>query len=324
MRTMVRLTVALAVAATEGCDGGGSIPYADFVPSVTAAACHQLVLCGNYPDQATCLASDQQKPHFYDTLGQDIAAGKVSYNGAKASICIQLMNAGSSCSNLSALNIDAQCGTIFTGNVSVGGTCFFTEECVQDAACEKTDLTCDSFSQCCAGSCLSVPPPSAVGGDCTARAATCVSGTVCDIDSTGLTATCRMTVGPGAACSASAPCAYPLYCDPMSQTCKAPVVTGGACNPILDSEDCDNASDRCNAQTSVCTPLLPLGSACDPSTNGCMAYATCDLTTSTCIERPGVGAACDSKGGGPSCLGGSCDATTGTCMLLTPVGGACS
>jgi hypothetical protein len=117
------------------------------------------------------------------------------------------------------------------------------------------------------------------------------------------------------------------YCDPTSGTWREPVGTGGAGNPALTSppsvsEDCDGVNDRCSATTSVCAPLLPIGSPCDPTTNGCVTYATCDATTSTCVERPAVDAACDPTGAGPSCLGGSCDATTATCSL-TPVSGAC-
>jgi hypothetical protein len=267
-------------------------------------------------------------PHYYDTLNQDIGSGKVVYDGAKARACFDKVNAVSACHRTGAtvLDLDPDCTSMLTGTVAVGGTCFFQAECAAGGACKLTDASCASSAQCCPGTCIAVPPPVAAGGACPAFPGICASR-ICVIDSIGNTATCQTPVGLGASCLGLTPCTSTLYCDPTSGTCREPVGTGGACNPALTSppsvsEDCDGVNDRCSATTSVCTPLLPIGSPCGSTTNGCVTYATCDATTSTCVERPAVGAACDPTGAGPSCLGGSCDAATATCTL-TPVSGAC-
>lgn len=309
---------------TTGCDGTGApIPFAQLQSSIDQAACRvDVVLCGDFPDQATCLASRQDVPRYYDTLGQDIDAGRVVYDGGKARACVDTLNSLSYCSRIgpSTLSSDPNCTSIFSGTVVPGGACFFDEECV-GAYCEPNDTSCQPSAQCCPGTCLVVPPPVPAGGACPQLPGTCASR-VCVIDPSG-TATCRDTVGLGASCLGEVPCGPRLYCDPLTALCQAPAATGGACLPELASQDCGGTNDRCDATTSVCTPLLPLGAVCDPTSDGCVSYATCDATTSTCVERPAVGAACDPTGAGPACLGGSCQATTATCTL-TPIAGACS
>ena len=325
---VVRAGAALAFLSTGGCDGSGApLPYSQLEPSAEQALCHLNVLCGAYPDQATCLASEQASPHFFDTLGQDISTGKVLYDGSKARSCIDSLNGISSCarSDLAALNFDANCGNvaIFTGTVPAGGPCFFKEECAGGGTCQKTDSSCTT-AQCCAGTCAVAPASVAVGGDCSAAGATCVTGSNCVYDGSTSppTETCQNPGGAGAPCVSISSCANPFYCDAPSATCKSPVATGGACDPSVGSLGCNNANDRCDPITLLCTPRLGLRSACQPSDDGCVSYAVCDATTSTCVERPVVGASCDPTNG-PSCLGGNCDATSATCTL-TPTAGACS
>jgi hypothetical protein len=318
----------LGAAFTPGCDGASPIPLSQLATSAEQASCHLSVLCGDYPDQATCLASKQVTPHYYDTLTEEVGSGKVIYDGAKARSCFDAVNAVSACHRTGAtvLDLDPNCTGMLSGTVAVGGPCFFAE-CASGGTCGLTDASCTSSATCCPGTCIAVPPPVASGGACPALPGICASR-ICVIDSISNTATCQSPVGLGASCLGLVPCESTLYCDPVSETCREPVGTGGACNPELTtppsvSEDCDGVNDRCSATTSVCTPLLAIGSPCDPTTNGCVTYATCDATSNTCVERPAVGAACDPTGAGPACLGGVCDATTATCTL-TPVGGACS
>jgi hypothetical protein len=327
VRAVGMLTL-LALVGCKGGNGGGSLPFSQFDPTALQAVCRLLVLCGEFPDQATCMASDQEQPHLYDTLNQDISASKVTYDGAKAQSCIDMLNALPSCnrSTVSGINVNQECNTIFTGTVAGGGACFFDQECAS-ATCQTTASNCDSFTQCCAGSCLAVSAPVAVGGDCSAAGATCVSGAVCVVGSSATqteTLTCLNPGGAGAACTNFEACDSGLYCDSTSETCKTPVATGGACNPTIGSSMCDSPKDYCDTTTMVCTPLLAVGSPCTQGTpSPCVSYATCDATTNTCLERPAVGAACDTTGAGPSCLGGSCDATTAICTL-DPTSGACS
>lgn len=318
----------LALVTAIGCDGsGGSIPFDQLDTSLFAAVCHLEVLCGAFPDAAACMSSMYARPHLFDTLGSDIASGKVAYDGAKARVCVDTINALSSCdrSALATLDLDPICGanTVFKGTVAAGGPCFFSEECAAGETCQRTDSSCTS-DQCCAGTCVAMAAPLPVGGDCSVVGATCVSGSVCVYDSSTSppTETCQTPGGVGASCASITACANPLYCDTQSKTCKSPVGTGGACDPSIGSLGCDSPNDHCDPTTMLCTTRLGLRAACDPTNSGCVSYAVCDATTSTCVERPVVGATCDPISG-PSCLGGSCDATTMTCTL--PVtSGACS
>jgi hypothetical protein len=312
---------ALGLAGLAACGSSDPLPFAQLETSTLQAVCHLDVLCGDYPDQASCLASHQVYPQsYYDTLGQDIQSGKVVYDGNKARACLDKINAASCTRDgPSPRYWDPNCLTIFTGTVPIGGACFFGEECTS-TVCQATDTTCSALTQCCPGTCQDIPPPVGVGGPCPSLPATCPSGTICVIDAYG--GLCLATVGVGQPCPATVVCAQGLYCDPVDYHCKAPVGAGGACNPARDSTDCD-FPDTCDATTSVCTPPLAVGAACDPTNSACIPYASCDTATATCVARPAVGAACDPTGTGPSCLDGTCDATTATCTLTTNAG-ACS
>jgi hypothetical protein len=323
---VVRAGAVLAFLTAGGCDGSGApIPYSQLESSAESAVCHYEVVCNAYPDMATCLASEQASPHFFDTLGADISSGKVLYNGAQARVCIDALNGISSCNRSALANFDPECGnvSIFTGTVPAGGPCFFKEECAGGGTCQKTDSSCTS-DQCCPGTCSAAPAPVPVGGDCSASGASCITGSNCvyDNSTSPATFTCQTPGGVGASCVSISSCKNPLYCDTKSGTCKSPVATGGACDPSLGSEGCDSGNDRCDTTTMVCTPRLGLRSACDPTNSGCVSYAVCDATTSTCVDRPTVGQSCDPTNG-PSCLGGDCDATSLTCALR-PTAGVCS
>jgi hypothetical protein len=327
--TSVRRVVAVAVfalGAAVGC-GGGAIPFPQFEPTALAAVCRLEVLCQAYPDQVTCMTSEQIEPHFYDTLGKDIAGGKVIYDGASARACVDAINGFSSCSRSAFATIDASpaCSKIFTGTVATGGACFFGEECAGQGTCGSTS-SC-AIGQCCAGTCQAGSVTVQLGGDCSRAGTVCTAGTICLGNSgssplASTTQTCQNPVQAGGACANLNACAAGLYCDANSQTCKAQVATGGACDPSLSSTDCESEADHCDATTMTCTPPLAIGSPCANSTQSCVSYATCDATSGTCIARPDVGAACDATNG-PNCLGGTCDASSGSCML-EPIVGACS
>ena len=318
------LVGALVLAAAGGCDGsgGGAIPFSQFESTAQTAACRLEVLCGAYPDQATCMMSEQTQPHLFDTLAQDIASGKVNYYGASARTCIDTINGWSSCNrnSLGTINLIPACSEIFAGTVAVGGDCFFAEECSGGGDC-LTARGC-SEGQCCAGTCQSptmVVVP--LGSNCSNSDEFCAAGTVCLPVSTSGGETCQKGVAVGGACTSSSVCASGLSCDPTSSTCQGLVATGGACNPALDSQDCASAADYCDSATSICTPFVHVGSPCTDATSICVPYAVCDLTSGLCIARPEVGGFCDAVS--PSCLTGSCDATSSTCVLL-PTAGACS
>ena len=322
MRTGTAVALA-ALATVVGC-GSDALPFSELHSSVLAAACRYDVLCQDYPDQATCLASVQTQPHFFDTMGADIASGKVIYDGVSARACVDGVNSLSSCTRdaLSALSPSAAaCNKVFTGTVAAGGTCFFSEECVGAGGCEKSD-SCSGSYQCCAGTCQAPPTAVPAGGDCTTSPSVCAQGTICDIDPSSFKGICRAPLAAGGPCSASILCGSGLYCDLVTtQTCRPLVPRGGTCNPQLGSQDCSGPQDFCDPNTSVCTPPVAVGSACGNSSQTCVPYARCDVTIDTCVALPAVGASCDPTTV-PSCLAGNCDSTTATCVL--PAGdGAC-
>jgi hypothetical protein len=319
------IAAALAVA---GCDGDrASIPFSQFEPAYEQASCYLLVLCGQFPDQATCLSSDHVQPHYYATLGQNIIAGKVIYDGVKAQRCLDAYNALTSCNRKDIGNIapNPDCQGIFTGTVATGAACFGGAECAGGGRCEPVQ-TC-AVDQCCPGTCLGAAPDTVpLGGDCSVAGTVCVLGTVCTVDTTAGGWTCQPFVGEGASCVYSiveSVCASPLYCDSASGVCKAPVGTGGPCDPSVGSLGCDILTDRCDATTSVCTPPQAVGAACSPTASDCVSYAMCDATTNTCVRLPAVGQPCDAKNG-PACLGdtSTCDLASATCTRM-PAGDAC-
>ena len=322
---VLRVIGMFGLAALAGCGGGGGspIPLSQYPSSIAEGDCHLLVLCDQFPDQATCLAS--YPPYMDPTLAQDIDAGKVSYDGAKARTCIDGINAFSACTS-SELEARRQlvptCNTVFTGTVQVGGTCFLSSECAGGGPC-NVPQSC-AAGQCCAGTCLASTPPLAEGADCSTSLVACAAGTTCIVNDATGAETCEKPPGAGHPCAMGTidtiGCSSSAYCDPTDGQCKALAATGGPCDPRFDN--CANAEDWCDTTTSVCTPPLAVGSPCDPATPSifCVTYATCDATTNTCVERPAVGAACDPNN--PNCLGGTCDPTTSICTL-PPAGGAC-
>lgn len=303
---------------SAGSGGGGPISFSQYETLVLAAGCQNSVLCGDFPDVATCLSSQQVLPHFYDTLGADVADGKVSFDPAQAQACVDEWNSLPCTRTASLKHPDDPCDSVFTGTVAVGGSCYFDQECVAGSNCQ-IDYTNCAPAQCCPGSCAAIPAPVGAGGDCTSGGV-CTTGTTCTPDASGLTGTCRPTPGLGDSCGPTVACTYPLYCDPTSGTCKTPVDTGQACNPQLNGLGCNEEDDLCDATTAVCTRFPAAGSPCAPTSGTCLDDAWCDTTTNTCVAMPAVGQPCDDS---VPCLGGAlCDQTSSTCVLL-PTAGAC-
>jgi hypothetical protein len=304
--------------ATGGGSGtGGPIPFAQYESLALAAGCQNEVRCGEYPDVATCLSSEQVLPHYYDTLGADIASGKIVYDATAARGCVDLWSTLPCTRTVTFLN--DPCDSVFTGTVAVGGACFFHEECASNNC--QIDYTNCGRADCCPGICVAAPTVVGAGGDCTPSNVTCATGTTCLLDANGVTATCQVTPVVGDPCGGTAiPCQYPLYCDPTSGTCKVGVDTGVACDPNANGLGCIEVADVCEPSTSICTRLPGPGQPCDPTDGGlCLIYATCDTKTGTCVALPVTGQSCIDN---PACLDGICDDTTSTCVL-TPTAGAC-
>ncbi|MFL5306895.1 MAG: hypothetical protein ACJ8F1_16890 [Polyangia bacterium] len=304
-----------------GCGGGGSLSPSEFHDAALTAGCHLFVLCGEIPDEATCRATQQEEPHFYASLPRLVAIGRVLYDGQKASACIDQINGLSSCSHsvVRSPALLSACDQAVIGNVAPGGDCFFNEECVGGGTCQSA-ANCDSWTQCCPGTCLAPTPTVRAGGDCSAMPVVCATGTTCVNMSGQSSSTCQPLVSTVGASCASVGCAGTLYCDPVTMTCQKGAARGGACNPVLDNGDCDDPRDRCDS-SGVCLPRLAVGAPCTAD-GTCVGWATCDATLHTCVELPGLGQTCLGANGLRCLGGGSCDAATNTCTLV-PVTGSC-
>jgi hypothetical protein len=281
------------------------------------AACHYEVLCGDVPDAATCLANLQERPHLFPSLPQLTAQGRITYDGAAAKRCLDKLNGLTTCARsvVDAPGALDDCAFL-TGNVPAGQPCVFNEECLNGGTCNSL-TACDTFAQCCPGTCSSGPTPVPLGGQCGLLNLACVRGTTCVAAPGATVATCQTPAMVGDSC-ASIPCARALYCDPDTYTCRALPAEGGACAGAVGLA-CDDPRDGCDA-SGHCAPLLPVRAACG-GVLGCVAWAACDGNTSTCVPRPRVGESCLTTSVA-SCLSGTCDSTSSTCVLL-PVGGSC-
>jgi hypothetical protein len=322
----------LAVAAIAGCGGGsggggggsGPLAFSQFESSYASENCRLEVLCEEFPSQALCLSSAQMHTHEQDTLVEDVATGKVVYDAAMAQACIDALTSVTSCTRnpvtSSGVDITSTCGSVLTGAVALGASCFYSGECALGGACQTTATNCTS-SECCAGVCVAQSPTVGAGGDCSLGHGVCAPETVCVRNPTTAAQTCQAPVGAGAPCTAGNACTVPLFCDTITGTCQAPAATGAPCDYNGDGVVCANPADRCNSVGSVCMAPLAVGSACDPNSDACVSYATCDANTRSCAQRPTTGQTCDPYG--PSCLASVCDSMSLTCTVPPPTPGAC-
>lgn len=286
--------VLVIVTAAAGCSdvAGWNIPVTEFHDLARSSICRVRVLCGDFPDQATCETYWSEPPHLYASLPQLVSAGRVAYDGNQARTCLNIFNAATSCSRqlLNTPEAIAACDAVLVGKVPNGGACFLSVECAGGGTCQMADSGCDPYGSCCAGTCTD-------GGS----AATTVVTTF------------------GDSC-ASSPCAGSLVCGAGS-ICLHPVPTGGRCDPDLFGRDCDDLGDYCDRGTSTCTPMASIGSSCNPIFTPCVGYAYCDQVQSVCLPLPSLGQPCATGTG--ACLGSqSCDVGSYTCVA-TPPGDSC-
>jgi hypothetical protein len=270
---------------------GGSIPLNQLGPQVTAALCSYEVRCGVLPDLATCEGAFQSD---VTRLEADVQAGRVIYDGDKASSCLSSV-AGEGC----ALSDDqafgaSDCRAVFQGTVAAGGHCAYDEHCVSQMC--DTGL-CDLGVQCCSGTCLALVT---AGGECgSAVAGVCAVGTTCVTDGTGH-GTCQATSPIAGRCSNVGDCASGLDCAIDSNgigTCVQLPGEGQPCDPMVGL--CDKLGDFCDSVTQRCVPRLAPGASC-PTGDECVLYAQCDQTTMKCVATIPRGGACT---GNDRCLG---------------------
>jgi len=308
------------MAAAAGCTdtAGWTIPLSQFHDLARASFCRVRVLCGDFPDQATCELYWSEPPHLYASLPQLVSAGRIAYDGNKARSCLEILDAATSCSRqvLNAPDATATCDDVLVGKVAAGGDCFFSAECAQGGTCQMANPNCDPFAACCGGTCVGGGPALAAGADCSSGQGPCAAGTVCTTSADGSAATCATVVTTFGGSCATNPCAGSLVCTPGSQLCLRPALTGEPCQPYLFGRDCDDLGDYCDWGTGLCTKAGAVGSPCDPVFVPCAGAATCDQTLGVCVALPTAGQSCASGSG--ACLGSeACDLGSYTCVVVS-------
>jgi hypothetical protein len=310
--------VLLPLSAIAGCDDDASIPLADLGAKFAAAECDVGVRCGTFADKASCMAS------LTVDLGQyaaDVKAGRMRYDGNAAANCMAAFESAQGsggCSVTSSLSTPQSmaCQSIFTGTVTVGGSCFDSSEC-QSGSCDTS--ACTGTAACCAGSCVvSVTPLAAdIGMACSTLVSTsCVDGAFCQATTSGNgSGICTARLDVGKDCTVFiGQCAAGTVCVPGASVCGKLPAEGAACG---GAELCDVENDYCDATTGLCAPRVAPGGAC-PTGAECVAYAHCDAASLTCVANGGAGAACDSTS---QCLGTlQCSSATGLCTAPAPQG----
>jgi hypothetical protein len=331
------LLVSLCVVAGCGGSSGHAAPgdLDAFLTQFMNVLCTLEVSCGSMPDIPTCDASLQRDSTEFATLRADIASGKVRYDGAKASACIDYYHRAYSgpCtrSGLAAVNTTTgseACSEFIVGSVAEGGACFSSPECAS-SNCTLADAMCSRSRQCCAGTCAAKPTPIPVGGDCSAPlpGQGCLPGAGCFSTGSLGSPTCQVpTTVQGAACATLFDCATPLFCalDTVggTGTCQPSASTGAPCNTVVSFGACDDLRDYCDKTTAKCTRLVAVGAPCDTAQQNCIGYASC--LGGTCVAMSPERGACDVTNG-PTCLGDlECSSQTFTCGFTDFVSGPCS
>jgi len=258
-----------------GCGGGGGgggsspIPLADLPSNLKDISCTRAVACGEFADQATCLASTAID------LGQitaSVNAGKTKYDAAAAGKCLGAMrkSIASACtlSGRGSTPSDPSCEEMFNGTVADGAPCFASDECISTSC---NFASCTGGTMCCAGICdPTVPGKVALGGDCTAPASRCIDGTYCHATSPGAAGTCAAFLAAGQPCTPSAgdQCSPDLLCvqTPTQETgtCAMAPGRGQPCTLFCNAE-----ADYCSMETMKCEPRIAVGGAC-PLGFGCV------------------------------------------------------
>lgn len=182
------LAVCLAsLSSVASCSGEKGIPFEDLEEEALATVCQWQVTCGEMPDEATCRASFQSQPGYYATMQQNIARGRVIYDGALARECLQAFKDIETCSQteMAALftAVESACEATFTGTVAVGAPCFLEEECVNSGSCQLPAAGC--AAACCQGTCVArpdpdpAPAPTARAGEPCGSSIQCISPAAC-------------------------------------------------------------------------------------------------------------------------------------------------
>jgi len=305
--TRIVCRVFLAVLAVGSCNGGGGVPIGQLGNKVLDVLCARAARCGEYPDEATCVANNGKLADM-GQIESDVASGKVKYNGSQVATCLSMYDtAGCTVMETENLQLPQACQTVFQGSVATGGACYNDEECVS-LKCNRGG--CGGVTGCCAGTCDPVTVTVASGGDCVAVGTSCADGTYCKLDASKTGGTCTPLIAAGQSCtSLFGQCVSGKACvsdtTGGARTCGNLPAEGQACHDSI----CDANVDTCDTATKTCIRKIAVGGAC-PAGAGCVDYASCDATTKVCVAQKAAGGACSTAN---DCLG-TLVCSSGTCV----------
>jgi hypothetical protein len=310
----------LAGLAGIGCHSGELAPIAleDLAIQAMHADCNLLVACGDFPDATTCRATFLPFDSFLPTIEQDVAAGRVLYDGHKARACFDMVAQLDECSITARVSLYPEynpiCRDIFVGTVPPGGACFLDAEC-DSGLCELSPCV----NACCVGVCRARPAPGPLNGPCAVAAGSylCAEGTVCN----GAILTCVIAGGEGATCSSTTGCAFPYFCKRPDSAVDSGICSrlsrrGEAC-ATDEFPSCDDPRDYCDPGSRICVALPTAGQSCiDANPSGTCAPGT-SCVDGMCAPLRRTGDTCGATVGW-NCLGTlTCDAVSLRCVVPT-------
>ncbi len=338
--------IALLLLSLVSCGGGfgGSISRENYTSESFKAVCAHFANCGITGSQSACV-------QFYDSIlgsyssttdvyGKAIELGKIKYDGAAASRCLNGY-ATASCS-LSALSaVSGDCRSVYVGQVPVGQSCG-NGECVPSAYCTvevdgKCPGTCKdrvpagqaatSPSQCAvglvliSGTCSQPPGQGSSCGTGTGTSSVCAAGLTCSSD----TKTCTTPKLVGDTCSSTAPC--DLFYSCINDKCAAPAGVGASCGQMGTGTLSCKLELYCDPTLKTCAARLGEGATCTGSECNYdlrCGKANAAATGNTCHKPFALNQACSASASKDCASGLYCDATSKTCLAQLAAGAACT
>ena len=327
--------------------------------SMAAAACDWHVRCGIIAagQRAECEKGPPPDGEMTLVWGDPrldwtiaaLANGHLSFDGARAAVCIEALRASScrqpripwgKCGLTSpALPPGAKCsnwgecaGSDCSAQLGCQGRC--VARLAKGAPCTTSgnEGLCDEGESCNIET-MRCRPKLAVGATCE-EWDSCADGLSCvgamklrdhpHAPEYKVPGHCR---GPGRNGESCQPfwneCADGFVCDAYRSSCVPTPATGGPCTSpgtCPDGESCVGLHDRGAAR---CAPFLDAGAACDPDAleTGCPRSLRCDRKSRTCRSQGHRGDPCKPNGGCNAAL--YCDWKTLTCQPSLPEGAPC-
>jgi hypothetical protein len=199
-----------------------------------------------------------------------VVKGTVRYHRDRAAACLALLSATRDC------HAAVDCPQVLEGTLGPGAPCSDDAECPSNASCLSSGF---EFNTCGALVCTVLPTKA---GDSCVEYQYCFGNSECD------NGVCVPELPEGAACGpTTTSCNSGLTCN-LAGTCAPLGGIGTACASELG---CDGGL-FCTA-TGTCAPRIALGGVCDPTTQGCVRFAACDMATAKCVRAGHLGEPCD-------------------------------